>query len=119
LPPQHRPVRWAEEALSPEMQELATKLTESASETREDVIERLRNAAAGITSVAGDTSSDALKQRSADLARGLEEAADMLEGKPTSIPGPQPPTRPNYTLIVVMFVLGIFAGIWMRSSSND
>jgi len=119
VPPPNDPTYdVAEEALSPEMQELATKLADSAAATRNDVVSKLRETAANINSEARETSSDTLKRRSEDLARGLEDAADLLEGKNKTLPMPQAPARPPYVLIAVMFVFGILAGIWMRGSKN-
>ncbi|MEM6282742.1 MAG: hypothetical protein AAF787_11155 [Chloroflexota bacterium] len=120
VPPPNEPAyAVAEDALSPEMQELAGKLTETADGISGDVSEKLRNTAASIDSIVDDTSSDSLRQTISTLTGRLRNAADTLEGKQAYTPAPHEVSRPPYAIIVIMFVLGIFVGIWMRSSTND
>lgn len=117
VPPPNEPLyAAAEDALPPEVQELATKLDETARTSRAEVIEQLRTTAQDIRQEAEQSESDALQNRADDIATGLESAAAYLERGETSAPPPMPKRGTPWVAITIIFVLGLVVGMLL---SND
>ncbi len=111
VPPPNEPMMGAaEEALPPEMQEVAAKLSEQANTTRSTAAGQLRSTAQGIRQEAANAENSAVSTRAGQIAAGLEDAATYLEGRKPAQAAPQPSNTPT-RLLAFLFVLGLVLGI--------
>ncbi|MEO0563502.1 MAG: hypothetical protein AAF125_15445 [Chloroflexota bacterium] len=119
-PPNEAVYAAAEEALTPEMQQVAVDLAARADETRADTAQRLRDTAASIREERSAKDSSALKQRAAAIATGLENAADVVNGNPPATPVPAETDKGvNWALVAFLFALGLVVGLLMRGGRRS
>lgn len=119
VPPPNEPIyAAAEDALPPEMQEIANKLDMTAQNSRTEAVQQLNTAAREIRAEAGQADSDALKTRAEEIAAGLETAASYLERGQVSAPASSEESGTPWVAMTIMFVLGLFVGIILRSASD-
>ncbi len=124
VPPPNDPVySSAEEALTPEMQALAASLAETADHSRSDAAKALRETAQQVRQQAtsADSPTEAVQQKAEAIAKGLEQAADVVDGEAPATPPTTPSTAGgvNWMLVALLFALGLIVGLLLRGGNRD
>lgn len=125
VPPPNEPVTTAaaEEALTPEMSELARQFGDQADEARVQAVKQLNAAASAIRQEAQSENPDGGITRHADeVASGLERAAQFLNTHSIEQMGNETveAARNNPRILLsIMFLLGLFLGLLVRRGGTE